>query len=68
MLRRTKTILISWRHSTIPDLAKTLGATSAPAKWEDNVYDRVWQLSFDDNGKVAFLNRPQRLLPGDADK
>jgi len=61
-----KTILVSWRHSTIPDLAKTLGAKNAPTKWADNVFDRVWQLSFDDQGNIAFLDRPQRLLPGDA--
>lgn len=64
---RGKTILVSWRHSTIPELAKTLGAKKAPEKWEGTVFDRVWQLSYDDYGNVAFLDRPQRLLPGDAE-
>jgi hypothetical protein len=63
-----KTILVSWRHSTIPELAKTLGASKVPEKWNDNVFDRVWQLSYDDEGKVTFLDRPQRLLRGDSEK
>jgi hypothetical protein len=63
-----KTILVSWRHGTIPDLAKTLKATKAPAKWADEVFDRVWQITYDDVGNAAFLDRPQRLMPGDAEK
>jgi hypothetical protein len=63
-----KTILVSWRHSTIPELAKTLKASKVPAKWEDNVFDRVWQITYDDQGNAGFRDRPQRLLPGDAEK
>jgi hypothetical protein len=63
-----KTILVSWRHGTIPELAKTLKATKVPAKWEDNVFDRVWQITFDDEGNATFVDRPQRLMPGDAEK
>jgi hypothetical protein len=63
-----KTILISWRHSTLAALAKTLGASNVPEKWEDEVFDRVWQISYDDQGQATFRNRPQRLLPGDAEK
>jgi YD repeat-containing protein len=32
------------------------------------VFDRVWQLSYDDAGRVTFRDRPQRLLPRDAEK
>jgi hypothetical protein len=63
-----KTILVSWRHSTIPELSKTLGASSPAPKWDDNVFDRVWQLSYNDRGHVTFSNRTQRLLPGDAEE
>jgi hypothetical protein len=63
-----KIILVAWRHSTIPALAKTFNVSNAPAKWEDNVFDRVWQISYDDQGKAGFVDRPQRLLPGDAEK
>jgi hypothetical protein len=63
-----KTILVSWRHSTLPELAKTLKASKVPAKWEDNVFDRVWQITYDDQGNAGFRDRPQRLLPGDMEK
>jgi hypothetical protein len=63
-----KTILVAWRHSTIPQLAKTLNAREAPTKWEDDVFDRVWQINYDDHGVATFLDRPQRLLPGDREK
>jgi hypothetical protein len=63
-----KTILVSWRHGTIPELAKTLRANNAPATWDDNVFDRVWQITYDDQGSATFADRPQRLLPGDAEK
>jgi hypothetical protein len=63
-----KTILISWRHSTIPELTKTLKADKAPAKWDDNVFDRVWQISYDRQGIASFRDFPQRLLGGDTVK
>jgi hypothetical protein len=63
-----KTILVSWRHSTIPELAKTLKVTKVPEKWDDNIFDRVWQISYDEEGNATFRNRPQRLLRGDSDK
>jgi hypothetical protein len=63
-----KTILISWRHSTLPALARTFKAEKVPEKWEDNVFDRVWQITYDNDGRGTFRDRPQRLLPGDAEK
>jgi hypothetical protein len=63
-----KTILVSWRHTTIPELAKTLKASKVPAKWSDDVFDRIWQITYDADGNATFLDRPQRLLPGDAEK
>jgi hypothetical protein len=63
-----KTILIAWRHRTIGELARTLKAAKAPATWEDKVFDRVWEIVYDDAGNATFHDRPQRLLPGDAEK
>ena len=63
-----KTILVSWRHGTIPKLAQTLKASHVPEKWEDAVFDRVWQINYDDQGNATFRDRPQHLLPGDAEK
>lgn len=63
-----KTILICWHHGMIPQLAEKLGATSAPDKWNGSVFDRVWNIRFDSQGKCAFENLPQHLLPGDSEK
>ena len=63
-----KTILISWHHGMIPDLAKELKATDVPAKWGGEVFDRVWKITYDDRGAATFTNLPQRLMPGDSPK
>jgi hypothetical protein len=63
-----KTILVSWRHKTIANLAQTLKASKVPTQWPDDVFDRVWQIAYDDKGNATFADRPQRLLPGDAEK
>src|SRR5262249_8041765 len=58
-----KTILISWRHSSIPELARALGAKDVPANSAHEFFHRVWQISYDSQGWASFLNRPQPLLP-----
>jgi hypothetical protein len=63
-----KTVLICWHHATLPDLAHALGATDAPGHFKGSVFDRVWQISYDDQGEAAFTDLPQRLLPGDSDR
>jgi phosphohistidine phosphatase SixA len=59
-----KIVLIAWHHGKIPELAKALGATNAPAKWDSNVFDRVWEITYED-GKASFKNLPQKAVPGD---
>jgi broad specificity phosphatase PhoE len=61
-----KTILISWRHGAIPELAALLGAKDAPTKWDDHCFDRVWQITFDERGQASLRDRPQRLFPTDS--
>lgn len=63
-----KTILICWRHHDIPELAAALGATDAPTSWDSAVFDRVWQIDYDKDGKATFRNLPQRLAPKDSEK
>lgn len=41
-----KTVVICWNHEYIPQLAHALGATSAPSKWKDKVYDLVYVISY----------------------
>ena len=60
-----KSIVIAWTHSYIPKMAKALG--SAPQnKWDSDVFDRIWLLQFDQNGRASSVDLPQNLLPGDS--
>jgi broad specificity phosphatase PhoE len=61
------TILIAWHHEKIPDLAKALGVTNAPDSWKAEVFDRVWEITYD-NGKATFVDMPQKAMAGDAEK
>ena len=63
-----KTVLICWHHGTIPDLAHALKAKEAPSKWKGEVFDRVWQINYNEQGEATFLDRPQQLMPGDSQK
>jgi len=62
-----KVVLICWHHGEIPHLAKALGATDAPKKWDDTVFDQIWMLEWID-GKVQFSTLPEHLLLGDSGK
>ena len=63
-----KTVLICWHHGELPALATALRATTdVPEKVKGGVFDRVWVLTYD-QGKVSFVDRPQRLLAGDKEK
>jgi hypothetical protein len=63
-----KTILICWHHGTAPQLAHALQVAEAPNLWKGSVFDRVWQIVYDEQGKATFRDRPQQLLPGDSDR
>ena len=43
-------MLVCWHHGRIPELAAALGATKAPGRWGDAVFDRVWVVTFDGKG------------------
>jgi len=58
-------VLICWHHESIPALARALGATDAPARWPEDVFDRIWSLRWD-AGTLRFTELNQDLLPGDA--
>ncbi len=63
-----KTVLIAWPHNQIPDMASSFGVASKDVpEWTGEIFDRVWQIKFDDKGGVqTFQNLPQRLLSGDS--
>ena len=63
-----KTVLICWHHGRIPALAEKLNAVGAPNPWDSTVFDRVWQIDYDKEGKATFRNLPQRLMAKDSEK
>ncbi len=60
-----KTVLIAWQHETLPEIARLLGAKSAPNSWGGNTFDRYWVLTFNKFQVINFKNLPQRLLKDD---
>ena len=60
-----KTVLICWDREYTPRLAATLGVYPEPPLWPENVFDRVWIITYRD-GRASLVNMPQRLLFGDA--
>jgi phosphohistidine phosphatase SixA len=60
-----KVVLIAWHHEKIPDLAKALGVKDAPDKWNSNVFDRVWEITYDHNA-AHWTDVPENALPGDS--
>jgi hypothetical protein len=72
-----KTVLICWHHGKMPKLALAIVARAkngdklkdrVPKHFDDTVFDRVWQITFDNQGQATFDDRPQRLLFGDSAK
>jgi hypothetical protein len=64
-----KVVLICWHHGKMPKLAKALGAKGTPDPYPEEVFDRVWRITYDGEDHAAkFVNQPQKLLSGDSDK
>jgi hypothetical protein len=60
-----KTVLICWDHEYISRLAAALGVYPEPPKWPENVFDRVFIITYN-KGQASLVNMPQRLLFGDS--
>jgi hypothetical protein len=63
--------LICWHHGQIPHLAKAILKKAknrdkllddVPDPWDDEVFDRVWWITFDSHGAATFADLPQKLL------
>jgi hypothetical protein len=59
-----KTVLIAWHHGKLPALAKALGAKDVPEKWDDGVFNRVWEITYE-KGVAKFSDLPENALPED---
>lgn len=61
-----KNVLICWEHKEIPEIARAFGALQTPARWQSEVFDRVWLITFGPTGRASFQNLPQKLMYGDS--
>ena len=67
-------VLIAWHHGKLPDLALALGvpaeqvtaALGGAAKWPGDVFDWIWQITWDPTGAATLTPGFQQLLFGDA--
>jgi len=61
---RGRTVVICWVEDYLPDLGQAFGVKGRKTSWKNEVFDRVWSITFPD-GKAKLEDLPQRLLPGD---
>jgi hypothetical protein len=61
-----QTVVISWVHDSIPEIASQFGAVDAPTTWDSTVFDRVWVLQFGSSKTPKFKDVSQHLMPGDS--
>jgi hypothetical protein len=52
-----KTVLVSWHHGKIPELATALGATPPYNPWPEDQFDRIWRIDYA-NGKATIRDLP----------
>ncbi len=53
-------ILLVWEHKNIPKIVKALGAKSDGLKWDDNDFDSIWVLTF--NNGIGTLSKDSENL------
>lgn len=58
-----KTVLICWSHGKIPDLAVKLGIRNRPNDWDDNDFDSVYELYYDESGEMKEFNILHQQYP-----
>jgi len=58
------TVLVCWNHGGINPLVQALGGDD-PGKWEGNVFDQVYMLTYEGESKPKFQKILQKLMFGD---
>jgi hypothetical protein len=61
-----KVVVIAWHHGEIPNVARALGVTDAPKKWDADIFDQIWKIQYVD-GKAEMTVIHEHLLPGDSE-
>ena len=67
VLKQTGTVLISWSHEEIPEIAALIPGGSIPQtqSWDDQRFDLVWVFDRLPDGVYSFREAHQALLSGD---
>lgn len=60
-----KVVIIGLTNDLIPQVTQYFKITQAPLTWNEDIYDRIWVINFNDDGNLTFENKPQALLFGD---
>ncbi len=60
-----KMVLVCWEHKNIHLFAKALGVTTDTPKWQGDVFDQVWSVSFSPNETPNLAIVQQALMFGD---
>ena len=65
-----QTVLVSWKHSLIPDVSRALGCADCPEVFPEEEFDAVWQLKFvyDVLGTTIFQQHHEIVKDDDDDK
>jgi broad specificity phosphatase PhoE len=58
-----KTILVCWHHEKMEKLARNLGIADAPKALKDDVFDRLWEIRYGDDGGATLTEKQQPLVP-----
>jgi hypothetical protein len=64
LLQREGTILVVWEHKAAEKLAKHLGIDDPDLKWDDNDFDSMWIITFQ-NGKAKLSKDHENIHPSD---
>lgn len=63
-----QTVFIAWAPEKIDALLKTLKINEVQTKWSQDIFDRIYVISYDTNGNASITDQPQRLLFDDQAK
>jgi hypothetical protein len=66
MTNNNKLVVLSLTNDLIPLVTEHLGVKQAPKTWDNDIFDRMWVITFNEDGTKTFENKPQALLFGDS--
>ena len=56
------TVLLVWEHKAIHDIMKALGLSGSDTKWDDNDFDSIWIITYN-NGKPVLTKDKENIHP-----